>query len=589
MIITVQVILRLPRRGSSWLFRMSIRILETSLGIALSLPLPPFFIALLKAIPVDPRSPTNMFGLDAKTTVYAVCTKCHSTWKPSIVNGIPSYPDICRFKRYGATCKEQLTRPRRIKDTTFHVPIKQFVSYDFKDWMAALLSRPGFEEKMDAAWERGKLSRDGKISDIFQGEVLQNFMGPDKKTHFSVSGEAGHYVFALSEDGMNPLGNKLAGKSITVGVISLVCLSLPPEERYKPENMFLAGIVPGPKDPKLDRINPYLTPLVDAFLEFWNTGVHFTRTCLYKLGRLVRCAIVALVCDLPAARKVGGFSSYKHNFFCSICKCTKHPVDPWDPAEEESESKGRKKDKKKDKAQRKKETEEGRRNMVSGLNNCDFETWERRTNDSCRAASERWKNAKSAKQADSFFDRSGHRWSELLRLPYFDPSRFVVVDSMHNLFLGLIMEHFRGILGYELSESKAQKAKKGRHVFQVPIDMKTNPFEGTDKQKAKVLDIIKFLASPLSLDTDEGYASATATLARSTCYQPCILYVTEALGIDLEGKQRKKSVLIKCLLDWVSSQLLYSSSLTEFYSVYTAQGANRSAARRGCWTHTDSR
>ncbi|KAF8220225.1 hypothetical protein L208DRAFT_1335077, partial [Tricholoma matsutake] len=39
-------------------------------------------------------------------------------------------------------------------------------------------------------------------------------------------------------------------------------------------------------------------------------------------------------------------------------------------------------------------------------------------------------------------------WSELLWLPYYDPTWFLVVDPMHNLFLGLIKEHFQGILGY---------------------------------------------------------------------------------------------------------------------------------------------
>ena len=41
---------------------------------------------------------------------------------------------------------------------------------------------------------------------------------------------------------------------------------------------------------------------------------------------------------------------------------------------------------------------------------------------------------------------TGIQWSELYHLPYFDPSRMVVVDCMHNLFLGLVQEHFE-ILG----------------------------------------------------------------------------------------------------------------------------------------------
>jgi hypothetical protein len=52
------------------------------------------------------------------------------------------------------------------------------------------------------------------------------------------------------------------------------------------------------------------------------------------------------------------------------------------------------------------------------------------------------------------FASSGVKWSELLRLPYFDPTRFVVIDAMHNLFLGLINEHFQNTLGIRLDKDK---------------------------------------------------------------------------------------------------------------------------------------
>ena len=44
------------------------------------------------------------------------------------------------------------------------------------------------------------------------------------------------------------------------------------------------------------------------------------------------------------------------------------------------------------------------------------------------------------------------RWSELLRLRYWDPVNWVVVDSMHNLFLGLVRHHFRVVIGTKWDE-----------------------------------------------------------------------------------------------------------------------------------------
>ncbi|KDQ32205.1 hypothetical protein PLEOSDRAFT_1015251, partial [Pleurotus ostreatus PC15] len=75
--------------------------------------------------------------------------------------------------------------------------------------------------------------------------------------------------------------------------------------------------------------------------------------------------------------------------------------------------------------------------------------WPRRENYQCRAHAEAFQSAPTDDTAQSSFDQTGVRYSELLRLPYFDPSCFIVVDSMHNLFLGLLKEHFTNILGYD--------------------------------------------------------------------------------------------------------------------------------------------
>ena len=44
------------------------------------------------------------------------------------------------------------------------------------------------------------------------------------------------------------------------------------------------------------------------------------------LARLVRVALVAVVCDKPAAHKMGGFASHSHNTFCTRCKIQKEDL-----------------------------------------------------------------------------------------------------------------------------------------------------------------------------------------------------------------------------------------------------------------------
>jgi hypothetical protein len=198
----------------------------------------------------------------------------------------------------------------------------------------------------------------------------------------------------------------------------MVCLNLPPDLQYQPENMYLAGIIPGPAEPPTACINNYIRPLVDDLLDFWYPGVQFSRTHQFRQGQTIICALVAIVCDLPASRKVAGFASHSHEFFCSLCYCT------------------RKKD---------------------GYGTTKYESWHRRNNTDCRNYTERWLNALNAIVAKAVFNKGGLRWSELLRLPYFDPSQFVVVDAMHNLFLGLINFHFCDILGYRSPTVKNQQ------------------------------------------------------------------------------------------------------------------------------------
>jgi hypothetical protein len=65
----------------------------------------------------------------------------------------------------------------------------------------------------------------------------------------------------------------------------------------------------------------------------------------------------------------------------------------------------------------------------------------------------------------SVFDGSGIHWSELLHLPYFDISHSIIDEAMHNLFLGLIKEHFDRILGIHLV--KAEEAP----ILQIDFSM----------------------------------------------------------------------------------------------------------------------
>ena len=166
------------------------------------------------------------------------------------------------------------------------------------------------------------------------------------------------------------------------------------------------GIIPGPHKPALDQLNHLLKPLVDELLVFWNTGIFFARTTKYTKGRLVRCALVPLVCDLPAARQTAGFGGHQAKFFCSMCKL-----------------------------------------CHSDINNLDHDSWPPRTCDDHKAAARSWRDKPSTRAWEEAFKENSIRWSELLELPYWDPINYTVIDSMHNHYLGLLKHHCRKIWG----------------------------------------------------------------------------------------------------------------------------------------------
>jgi len=102
----------------------------------------------------------------------------------------------------------------------------------------------------------------------------------------------------------------------SVGVLYLVILNLPRAIRFKPENVLIAGVIPGPKEPSLGEMNSYLRPLVKELNLLWSDG--FT---MQHKGKMVfiHAALLATVCDIPATAKLGGFLGHCSKHACWKC------------------------------------------------------------------------------------------------------------------------------------------------------------------------------------------------------------------------------------------------------------------------------
>jgi len=489
-------------------------------------------------IPLRISDVLKSFNLDGKTTTYAMCPSCHKGYAPSFSPGSsrPAYPKCCSnvvLERgiCGQALLDNGKNPR---------PIKPFVYHHIDDFIGSLLARKDLEEHIDTACDELKASLDNGeethfVQDVFQATFMRQFEGPDKKP-FVDRGNEGRLAFALCVDYFNIEGLRKRGSTASTGMISMACLNLPYSIRYKPENMYLVGIIPGPHEPTETAINHYLEPMVHDMEVLWGRGVRYSRTALYPDGRTVRAAIVIQVCDLPGSRQVAGLAAHSHHLhFCSVCNF-KHTGDL---------------------------------TKVAGQH--DYHSWMRKDVEALRHHAERWRDATTVKQRTEIFEEHGVRYSVLWSLPYWDPTRQLIVDPMHTVLEGVVENHVRHVLKLSDSHAKAKAMPPPafRHIFREPLpeghpDYASLPPDKRcdDKVKNQIKRIHRHLTASLIEHNDPKQAFDLETLSRSLmcCRKKSLQFVYEDLGLPRPPgsgqKDETKAFYCQGFKRWVSFDII---------------------------------
>jgi len=357
---------------------------------------------LTKSVPLDARTVLKRLALNPRSKIFVSCPECRTCY---LDNGPDSYPELCISKHpvTQVVCGQRLQKTHTVLSRQLNRPVSRFFYHDFNEWLGQMLCRPGMEDLMDR--ERSPRA-DGIMDDIWDAQGLYEIPGVDGQPFIrKCPDNEGHYLFSFNMDGFNPFQLKQAGRSATVTALYLVCLNLPPEVRFRSENIYLAGIIPGPSEPSKGQINHFLAPLVDDLYESYTNGTRYSRTWKYLRGRKTRSALALFICDLPAVRQALGFSWHSSNNFCSYCKLQRKDI-----------------------------------------GDLDHERWVPRTNKEHRGAALQWCSAPSANEREKITKADGvSHYSEFLRLPYVDPIRSHCVDTMHAFFLGLFSRHCQEI------------------------------------------------------------------------------------------------------------------------------------------------
>lgn len=170
--------------------------------------------------------------------------------------------------------------------------------------------------------------------------------------------------------------------------------------------------------------------------------------------------------DLVAARGTSQLATISSHQFCTVCDCRR----------------------------------------LKNLGKYDHEAWSIRDVNKMHQGAKEWRDASTVKDQERIWLKHGTRWSELWRLPYWDPTRQLVVDAMHCILEGLAHTHFRVTLGLTsaVAATQPQAIQAFSHPF-TKVDPESHPLPEnmTRREAGQVSAIHVLLTSPLAgLDTD---------------------------------------------------------------------------------------
>ena len=251
---------------------------------------------------------------------YVVCPSCHSIYSYDECVRVDAVTkkkqsQLCSYVRFPHHVQARMSAPcsmhllKIVKSSCgseYFAPFKTYCYRSVVSSLEVILNRPCMPDLCEK-WRSRQILND-RLCDVYDGKMWNYFQ-------YDCNGEAFlaapyNYLLMLNCDWFQPFKHT----QFSVGVLYLAIQNLPREMRFKRENVIVVGILPGPSEPSMN-INTYLKPLVSDLQNLW-VGVTMV---IQGRALKVRAAVSCLACDVPAARKVGGFVSFNGRFGCNKC------------------------------------------------------------------------------------------------------------------------------------------------------------------------------------------------------------------------------------------------------------------------------
>ena len=186
--------------------------------------------------------------------------------------------------------------------------------------------------------------------------------------------------------------------------------------------------------------------------------------------------------------------------------------------------------------------------------------WTPRDREQLQVYAEQWRDAATTAERDRIFKVHRVRYSELWRLPYWDPTRQLVVDSMHCVLEGLVQHHCRSLMGLTTGGTHSEQARpafKYNFVMARPETMTSQSL--SVKEIGQVSAIHNLLVTEVPDSSSPPHVDAfmdklLESLLRKNL--PALKFVCNSLELNPIRSQLSKYDYAKMLVAWVGCRSL---------------------------------